>query len=70
MKVLSHLLRVPLILSQYAEKSHAEIGAILRCSAKAAEVTICRARQQLRVSLANVLDEQTRRETQDGRLKD
>ncbi len=48
-------LRVPLILSQYEEKSHAEIGAILRCSAKAVEVRIYRARQQLRVSLSQLL---------------
>jgi RNA polymerase sigma-70 factor (ECF subfamily) len=48
-------LRVPLILSQYEEKSHAEIGEILRCSAKAAEVGIYRARQQLRVSLGQLL---------------
>jgi len=50
-------LRVPLILSEYEEKSHAEIGAILRCSAKAVEVRIYRARQQLRVSLASLLNE-------------
>ena len=48
-------LRVPLILSAYEEKSHAEIGEILRCSAKAVEVRIYRARQQLRVSLSEVL---------------
>jgi RNA polymerase sigma-70 factor (ECF subfamily) len=48
-------LRVPLILSQYEEKSHAEIGEILRCSAKAVEVRIYRARQQLRVSLSEML---------------
>lgn len=48
-------LRVPLILSQYEEKSHAEIGEILRCSAKAVEVGIYRARQQLSVSLSQLL---------------
>ena len=47
-------LRVPLILAQYEEKSHAEIGEILRCSAKAVEVRIYRARQQLRASLSQV----------------
>ncbi|HEY5550460.1 MAG TPA: sigma factor-like helix-turn-helix DNA-binding protein [Opitutaceae bacterium] len=40
-------LRIPLILSKYEEKSHAEIGKILRCSAKTVEVRIYRARQQL-----------------------
>ena len=48
-------LRVPLILAEYEEKSHAEIGEILRCSAKAVEVRIYRARQQLRVSLSEML---------------
>lgn len=48
-------LRVPLILAEYEEKSHAEIGEILRCSAKAVEVRISRSRQQLRVSLSEVL---------------
>jgi RNA polymerase sigma-70 factor (ECF subfamily) len=49
-------LRVPLILSEYEEKSHAEIGQILQCSAKAVEVRIYRARQQLRGSLAPLLE--------------
>lgn len=49
-------LRVPLILSEYEEKSHAEIGQILQCSAKAVEVRIYRARRQLRASLARVLE--------------
>ena len=49
-------LRVPLILSEYEEKSHAEIGQILQCSAKAVEVRIYRARQQLRASLAHELE--------------
>lgn len=47
--------RIPLILAEYEEKSHAEIGAILRCSAKAVEVRIYKARQQLRVSLGPLL---------------
>jgi RNA polymerase sigma-70 factor (ECF subfamily) len=50
-------LRIPLILAEYEEKSHAEIGEILRCSAKAVEVRIYRARQQLRVSLSQLLTE-------------
>jgi len=49
-------LRVPLILSEYEEKSHAEIGGILRCSAKAVEGRIHRARQQLRSSLGPLLE--------------
>ena len=48
-------LRVPLILSEYEEKSHAEIGEILRCSPKAVEVRIYRARQHLRASLSEML---------------
>lgn len=47
-------LRMPLILSTYEEKSHAEIGEILRCSAKAVEVRIYRARLQLRESLGHL----------------
>jgi RNA polymerase sigma factor (sigma-70 family) len=49
-------LRTPLILAEYEERSHSEIGAILRCSPKAVETRIYRARQHLRVSLAKVLD--------------
>jgi RNA polymerase sigma-70 factor (ECF subfamily) len=49
-------LRVPLILSEYEEKSHAEIGLILQCSAKAVEVRIYRARQLLRARLAPMLE--------------
>ena len=48
-------LRQPLILSEYEERSHAEIGGILGCSAKAVETRIYRARQPLRVSLAGLL---------------
>ena len=49
-------LRLPLILAEYEEKSHAEIGAILGCSAKAVETRVYRARQQLRASLAHLLE--------------
>lgn len=49
-------LRTPLILSEYEELSHAQIGQILRCSAKAVETRIYRARQQLRVSLGKLLE--------------
>ncbi len=49
--------RVPLVLAEFEEKSHAEIGEILNCSAKAVEVRICKARQQLRENLASLLAE-------------
>jgi RNA polymerase sigma-70 factor (ECF subfamily) len=49
-------LRIPLILSEYEEKSHAEIGEILGCSAKAVEVRIYRARKELRESLGQLLE--------------
>ena len=49
-------LRTPLILAEYEERSHAEIGAILGCTVKAVETRIYRARQQLRVSLGHVLE--------------
>lgn len=49
-------LRIPLILFEYEEKSHAEIGGILGCSSKAVEVRIHRARQQLRGSLGSFLE--------------
>lgn len=48
-------LRTPLLLAEYEERSHAEIGGILGCTAKAVEVRIYRARQQLRTSLAGLL---------------
>ena len=49
-------LRQPLILAEYEERSHAEIGEILQCSTKAVETRIYRARQQLRVSLGTLLE--------------
>jgi len=49
-------LRTPLILSEYEELSHAEIGEILNCTPKAVETRIYRARQQLRASLAQLLE--------------
>lgn len=48
--------RLPLVLAEYEEKSHAEIGEILHCSAKAVEVRIYKARQELRASLAPLLE--------------
>ena len=49
-------LRQPLILAEYEERSHAEIGAILGCTAKAVETRIYRARQHLRASLSGLLE--------------
>jgi len=48
-------LRTPLILSEYEDLSHAEIGAILNCSAKAVETRLYRARKLLRDGLKNLL---------------
>jgi RNA polymerase sigma-70 factor, ECF subfamily len=48
-------LRTPLLLSEYEGFSQAEIGEILHCSAKAVEMRIYRARQQLRQRLAGLL---------------
>lgn len=41
-------LRLPLVLSEYEEMSHGEIGTILKCSSKAIETRLYRARQKLR----------------------
>jgi RNA polymerase sigma-70 factor (ECF subfamily) len=49
-------LRTPLILSEYEELSHAEIGKVLECSAKAVETRLYRARNQLREKLAQLLE--------------
>ncbi len=48
-------LRVPLVLAEYEEKSYAEIALVLRCSAKAVEMRLYRARQELRQRLAKWL---------------
>ncbi|HZR18111.1 MAG TPA: sigma-70 family RNA polymerase sigma factor [Verrucomicrobiae bacterium] len=48
-------LRTPLILFEYEGLSHAEIGAVLNCSAKAVEVRLYRARGQLRKQLQKTL---------------
>lgn len=48
-------LRTPLILFEYEGLSHAEIGAVLNCSAKAVEVRLYRARGQLRKALERKL---------------
>ena len=53
---LPYELRQPLILAEYEERSHAEIGAILGCTPKAVETRIYRARQQLRASLGRLLE--------------
>jgi RNA polymerase sigma-70 factor, ECF subfamily len=49
-------LRTPLILSEYEELSHAEVGEVLRCSAKAVETRLYRARNLLRNKLGALLD--------------
>ena len=49
-------LRAPLILSEYEELSHAEIGAVLNCSAKAVETRLYRARKLLREKLDWLLE--------------
>lgn len=48
-------LRVPLVLAEYEDRSHADIAAILECTAKAVEMRLYRARHQLRASLAGWL---------------
>jgi RNA polymerase sigma-70 factor (ECF subfamily) len=48
-------LRLPLILAEYEDRSHAEIGAILGCTPKAVEMRIYRARHELRRQLAPLL---------------
>ncbi len=50
-------LRIPLILSEYEELPHSDIGAILRCSAKAVETRIYRARKHLRTRLEHLVRE-------------
>jgi RNA polymerase sigma-70 factor, ECF subfamily len=49
-------LRTPLLLAEYEGLSHAEIGVILKCSVKAAESRIYRARQRLRALLLPALE--------------
>lgn len=49
-------LRTPLILSEYEELSHAEIGQVLKCSPKAVETRLYRARKQLRVALSKLTE--------------
>ena len=48
-------LRTPLILFEYEGLSHADIGAVLNCSAKAIEVRLYRARGHLRKQLEKTL---------------
>jgi RNA polymerase sigma factor (sigma-70 family) len=48
-------LRTPLILSEYEDLSHSEIGAILNCSAKAVETRLYRARKHLRATLSRLI---------------
>ncbi len=48
-------LRAPLILSEYEDLSHAEIGTVLNCSAKAIETRLYRARKHLKSVLSRFL---------------
>jgi RNA polymerase sigma factor (sigma-70 family) len=50
-------LRDAVLLSEYEDKSHAEIGAIVGASAKAVETRLYRAREQLRKALGRFLRE-------------
>lgn len=50
-------LRTPLILAEYEERSQAEIGEILGCTAKAVETRIYRARKHLREALGQLLQQ-------------
>jgi RNA polymerase sigma-70 factor (ECF subfamily) len=50
-------LRAPLLLSEYQELSHGEIGEILKCTAKAVETRLYRARRQLRQRLSCLLEQ-------------
>ena len=52
---LSEELRTPLILSEYEDLSHSDIGTILNCTPKAVETRLYRARKQLRSALARFL---------------
>jgi RNA polymerase sigma-70 factor (ECF subfamily) len=45
---LPHDLRVAVVLAEFEDKSHAEIAAVLACSAKAVEMRLYRARERLR----------------------
>lgn len=48
-------LRIPLVLAEFEEQSHAQIGGVLGCSPKAVEMKLYRARQLLRQRLARWL---------------
>ncbi len=48
-------LRAPLILAEFEERNHAEIAAMLGCTAKAVEMRLYRARQELRRQLTRWL---------------
>ncbi len=45
-------LRTPLILAEYEDLTHSEIGTVLSCTAKAVETRLYRARKQLRSRLS------------------
>lgn len=49
-------LRIPLVLAEFEEQSHADIGTLLGCSAKAVEMRLYRARRELRHRLERWLE--------------
>lgn len=49
-------LRIPVVLSEYEGRSHAEIAVILKCSEKAVEMRLYRARKGLRTRLEKILE--------------
>lgn len=49
-------LRIPLVLSEYEDRSHQEISAILACTPKAVEMRLYRARSLLRTQLGRWLE--------------
>ncbi len=51
---LPHELREVIVLAEFEERSHAEIGEILGCSPKAVEMRLYRARERLRRSLGGL----------------
>ena len=48
--------RTVLVLAEYQGMSHAEIGAVMRCSEKSVESRLYRAKQTLRTGLRPLLD--------------
>ena len=49
-------LKIPVILAEYEGRTHSEIASIVKCSEKAVEMRLYRARKKLRARLANILN--------------